>query len=239
MTTPTGFGWIADARRRAPILVAAVTLVVTGCGPLGMAWPTPTIYDEAGMPRWASVVVTGDPAVAGRDLDLALLTLPEAVELRTTAIPAGTVIRWEEGVSEGAFRIIGPDGACRLDVDLPPEQATAVILSVTDEGCSLRVAGPDEQPSIAASGFVSVTVAVRPWAGLVVDAVALDEPREPVPDPVPPDEGGLAIVGPLYVGRYEIRLRRGDEILETRTITIVDRGARGQLVQLELDGIQD
>ncbi len=239
MTRQAGSARIVDARGWAAFLGAGATLVLAGCGPLGIAGPTPTIYDEAGMPLWASVTVTGEPPVAQRDLDLALLTLPDAAPLRTIIIPAGTVIRWDEGLSEGAYRLVGPERACQLDVELPPEQSTAVILAVTDSGCSLRVAGPDETPATVASGSVSVTVTARPWAGLFVDAISLDEPRQPVPEPVPPDEGGLAIVDPLYVGRYDIRLRRGDEVLETRTIAIEDHGAPGHLVQLDLDGVPD
>ena len=239
MTRQTGFARIVDATRWAAFLSAGATLILAGCGPLGIAEPTATLYDEAGMPRWASVIVTGEPPVAERDLDLELLTLPDEARLRTIDIPAGTVIRWNEGVSEGAYRVVGPDRACQLDVDLPPERSTDLILSVTDDGCSLRVAGPDEMPPTVASGSVVVTVTARPWAGLFVDAISLDEPHQPVPDPVPPDEGGLAIVDPLYVGRYEIRLRRGDEVLETQTIEIKDRGAPGHMVQIDFDGLQD
>ena len=82
------------------------------------------------------------------------------------------------------------------------------------------------------------TVTLQPWEGLGVEAVSLEEPRQPVPDPVPPDEGGLAIVEPLYPGRYDIRLRRGDAILETQRVTILDQEV-GHLLTLTFDGVPD
>jgi hypothetical protein len=218
------------------MVIVAMLLVVNGCSLLGA--PEPTVFDEAGMPRPAGIVITADPPVVDRPVELAILTIPEEERLRGTIIPAGTIVRWEQGLSAGPYRVVGPGQACSMDVDLPPERDTDVILSVLDDGCSFRVVEPGAAgPPRPNSGSVLAAVALQPWDGLSVEAVSLDEPRQPVPDPVPPDEGGLAIVEPLYPGRYDIRLRRGDAILETQRITILDRGQPGHLVTLDFDGL--
>jgi hypothetical protein len=218
-------------------LVVAL-LIVGGCAALSS--PEPTLHDDADMPSWASIVVTADPRVAERDVDLAIVMLPEAQRLRSTTIPAGTVIRWDEGLSEGPYRVVGPEAACSIDLDLPPERATEVVLTLTADDCFFRVAGPEEsRPPAGSSGTIMADVTVKPWDGLLVEVVSLDEPRQPVPPPVPPDEGGLAIIDPLYPGRYDVVLRRGDQVLETQRVTILDRGDPGPLVSLEFDGLPD
>lgn len=224
-------------RRRGigPIVVA---LLVVGCASL--ATPEPTLYDEVGMPLWAGVTVTADPPVADRDIDLAIVLLPEEERLRTTTILAGTVVRWEEGLSSGPIRVLALDDTCAIDVDLPPERSTNVVLMLTEDGCSFRVVGPDEsQPPLGNSGSIMADVTVKPWDGLLVEVISLDDPRQPVPQPVPPDEGGLAIIQPLYLGRYDVVLRRGDDVLETQRVTILDRGPAGHLLSLEFDGVPD
>lgn len=208
--------------------VLVALLVVGACSP------------TESMPQWAGIVVTADPPVAERDIDLAILTLPEEERLRTTTVPAGTIVRWEEGLSSGPYRVIGPSEECNLDVDLAPERSTDVVLTLTEGGCSFRVVGPDESRAPTSnSGMITADVTVKPWDGLLVEAVSLGEPRQPVPQPVPPDEGGLAIIGPLYPGRYDVVLRRGDEVLETQRVTILDRGPAGHLLSLEFDGVPD
>lgn len=224
--------------RRRTIGSLVVALLVAGCSSL--ATPEPTVYDEAGMPLWAGVTVTADPPVADRDIDLAIVLLPEEERLRTTTIPAGTVVRWEEGLSSGPIRVLAFDDTCAIDVDLPPERNTDVVLLLTEAGCSFRVVGPDEsQPPLVNSGTIMADVTVKPWDGLLVEVVSLDDPRQPVPSPVPPDEGGLAIINPLYLGRYDVVLRRGDDVLETQRVTILDRGEPGHLLSLEFDGVPD
>ncbi len=88
-----------------------------------MGSPEPTVHDEVACRSLASVMVTADPPVADRDIDLAIMLLPEEERLRTTTIPAGTVVRWEEGLSSGPIRVLALDDTCALDVDLPPERA--------------------------------------------------------------------------------------------------------------------
>lgn len=225
-------------RRRTFGSLVVALLATAGCSSL--ATPEPTVYDEAGMPRWAGVTVTADPPVADRDIDLAIVLLPEEERLRSTTIPAGTVVRWEEGLSSGPIRVLAFDDTCAIDVDLPPERNTDVVLLLTEAGCSFRVVGPDEsQPPLVNSGTIMADVTVKPWDGLLVEVVSLDDPRQPVPSPVPPDEGGLAIINPLYLGRYDVVLRRGDDVLETQRVTILDRGEPGHLLSLEFDGVPD
>ena len=62
---------------------------------------------------------------------------------------------------------------------------------------------------------------------------SLDTPAQPVPDAVPPDEGGLAQLPWLYPGRYVIRLTRGDAVLESQTIEVGDNAAVDGLVDGE------
>ncbi len=115
-----------------------------------------------------------------------------------------------------------------------------MVLTLTEDGCSFRVVGPDElRPPMSNSGTITADVTVKPWDGLLVEVISLGEPRQPVPQPVPPDEGGLAIIEPLYPGRYDVVLRRGDDVLETQRVTILDRGPAGHLLSLEFDGVPD
>jgi hypothetical protein len=223
-----------SGRRAVGLCVVAVAVAVGACSVIGS--PTPTLHDEEGMPLWASVSVIAEPAVADRPIELAILTLPDAMTLRRTTIPPGTVVRWEEGLSADLYRLVALGGACALDLELPPEQDTDVILRLDVDPCRFDVLQGD---IVVASGSVAATVTLRPWDGLLVEAVPLDEPRQPVPGPVAPDEGGLAQLSPLYLGRYEIRLRRGDTVLETQEIAIEDRGEAGHLVSLRLDGVED
>jgi hypothetical protein len=217
-------------------LVVAL-LVLGGCSVVGS--PEPTVIGES-MPQWAGIVVTADPPVAERDIDLAIMTLPEEERLRTTTIPTGTIVRWGEGLSSGPYRVLALADTCAIDVSLPPERETEVVLTLIDDDCWFRVVGPDEsRPPTSNSGSIMADVTVKPWDGLLVEAVSLGEPRQPVPQPVPPDEGGLAIIGPLYPGRYDVVLRRGDDVLETQRVTILDRGEAGHLLSLEFDGVPD
>jgi hypothetical protein len=223
-------------RHRAIGSIAIALLVAGGCSVVGP--PSPTAW-EIDLPQFASITVTADPPVADRDIDLAIVILPEEERLRTTIIQSGTVVRWEEGLSTGPIRVLALDDACAIDVDLPPERRTDVVLTLTTDGCSFRLVGPDDsRPPTTNSGTIMAYVTIKPWAGLLVEAISLDEPRQPVPLPVPPDEGGLASLQ-LYVGRYDVVLRRGDEVLETQHVTILDRGEAGDIVTLEFDGVPD
>lgn len=217
------------------VLVALLASATAACSLTGVLEPTPEIAEEH-MPSFASVDVIGDPEVAPVDTELELWILPEDILLRSTTIPAGTVIRWSEGLSEGRIRLVATgEASCARELDLPPETSTHTVLRHDGSSCSIDVvdaAPPDVGTTLAAE------VTVQPWEGLLVEAVSLDTPAQPVPEPTPPDEGGLAQLPWLYPGRYEIRLRRGDAVLETQAIEVLDGGPPGG-IRLVLDGIPD
>ena len=217
-------------------VIAALTLVAA-CTGVDLPPPfAPEPVAEEHMPLWAGITIVGDPEVAERDIELEIQVMPEAERLRTTTIPSGTVIRWEEGLSDGPYRLLGEGGRCVLDIVLPPEQRTTVALRHDATGCAFAMVG--DQPPVE-GGSVAALVTVQPWDGLLVEAASMDTPAQPVPDPVPPDEGGLAQLGSLYPGRYAIRLRRAEAVLESQEITVVDGGPPGQTIQLTFDGIVD
>lgn len=214
-------------------LLVAFVLLPAACSSAVLDPSDEVLHDESGGPRWASIVVVGDPPVAPRGLDLALIYLPERQRLRSTHVPAGTVVRWEEGVSANPYRLEGP--GCSLDVTLPPERATTVVLTVTDVGCSFRL--DDSAAPKSVGGHLMAHVTLRPWAGLRIRAISLDTPAQPVPEAVPPDEGGLAQLGPLLPGRYAIELLRGEAVVERKEIVIEDRRPAGHLLEITLDGV--
>ena len=96
-----------------------------------------------------------------------------------------------------------------------------------------------EEITHEASGTLNANVTAEPGGILMVDVVSLDKPRLPVPDPIPPDEGRLAIVGPLWPGRYDVRLLRDCVPIEVTEVTIDKRDPAGDLVELTLDGRPD
>jgi hypothetical protein len=228
-------------RGRPAVIAAALavwlSVAISGCALTeAVLLPTPEPIAEEHMPMWAGVTVVGDPAVAERPVKLELLALPDTIVFATIEIPAGTLIRWANGAGEGPIRILGDEGSCTIDIDLPPEQTTFVEFLHDATTCGFVIT---EDVLPVDSGQVSVQVLAQPWNELTVEAVSLDTPAQPVPSGVPPDEGGLAQIYPLYTGRYEIRLRRGDEYLERQEITIESRGDAGHLITLEFDGVPD
>ena len=111
-----------------------------------------------------------------------------------------------------------------------------VVFHHADSPCWFEVSDPVETGE---AGHLSATVTAQPWNLLVVEAVSLDDPARPEPAGVTPDEGGLAQLGPLWPGRYEIRLRTGDRILERHVIDVAPTGPQDSLIEMTLDGIQD
>jgi hypothetical protein len=226
---------------RSGIRALVASLIVAGsvvaCDATGI-----TMIDEGqGMPQermplWASFDLRGDPEVTTRELRLAVDVLPDSPGLRSISFPADTIVRWSEGLSDGPIRLVSTAPDCSWELVLPPERSTSIVFHHDADPCWFELA---EAPPPDDAASLSATVTVQPWAGLVVEAVSLDEPRQPVPAAVPPDEGGLAQLSPLYPGRYEILLRRGDTILERRIIDINPTGPQDRLIQLTLDGVPD
>jgi hypothetical protein len=119
--------------------MALVALIVTGCGWLPGSSPATSIAGES-MPSPASIQVIGDPAVAVRQVGLTLMLPDQPAFRRDIAIGAGEAIVGDFPVSSGTYRLVGPDGACALDVTLAPETNTIVLLrATTDDTCSLTV----------------------------------------------------------------------------------------------------
>jgi hypothetical protein len=228
MHRPTGArGW----------LLVLVLITAAGCRSIEVDVPGgPATIPEEHMPRWASFVLRGEPDVAANDLHLEIASAEDGVAFNAIDIPTGTVIRWNEVVGEGRFRLRSREPACTLDLRLPPEQSTPIVFHHEPGACAFAVADPVD---VVESGHLSATVTIQPWSDFLVEAVSLDEPRQPVPEPVPPDEGGLAQLFPLWPGRYEIRLRRGDEILERHVLDVAPTGPQDSSFELTLDGIQD
>ena len=223
-------------QRLAWAALAAVS--VAGCGTLTDALGQPDVPVE-NMPLAAGLWITTQPEVAPYPVSIDIRTLSDE-EIRQSAFPPGTVVRMDEGLSAGSVRLVGPGEACAFDVRLIAERHTDIVLSLGDAGdCSFAVAGVHAgDGGHPGSGSVSATVTVQPWPDFLVAAVSLDEPPQPVPEPVPPDEGGLAQLMPLWAGRYEIQLQRGDAILERQTVEI-DGDPRSGAVTLTLDGVPD
>ncbi len=119
------------------------------------------------------------------------------------------------------------------------------MLHLPDDGsCSFEIVREHAAGAIAHldSGSIDVRV-TAPGDGLIVDVRSLDTPANPVPGPVPPDEGGLAILDGLAPGSYEVRLLRDGEVVETKTVVIepaeADGTPGGDLVEVVLDGRPD
>ena len=225
-------------RRPLPVLVLSfVAIAIAGCADL--PWlPAPEPIADERMPAWAGIDVVGDPEVAERPIQLELRTIPELERIRSIDFEPGTTVRWQESVGEGPFRLAAFDGACQLDVDLPPEQVVRYVLHVEAERCSFAAAGPGAIP-IPDSAHLSVTVTAEPWAGLLVEVVSLDTPAIPVPPLTPPDEGGLAQLSPVYPGSYEVRLLRDGVVLESIPLSVGAVEPATSLIQLTMDGVPD
>jgi hypothetical protein len=228
---------LASTSFRVLVLAAWLGVLATGCEAFGVPLAAdPPADAEEHMPLWAGVDLRGDPPVAGQDLELTIVAVPDDVPIRSIDVPMGTVVRWHELVGEGPIRLTSTAPGCTFDVDLPPERSTPIVFRHDAAGCTFAVADPVETGE---AGHLAATVTALPWDGLLVEAVSLDDPRQPVPEPVPPDEGGLAQLDPLWPGRYEIRLRRGEVILERHVIQVAPTGPQDSLISLTLDGAPD
>ncbi len=226
-------------RRPGPVVVALSLIAVAVAGCADLLWiPQEEPIAEEDMPMWAGIEVVGDPEVAERPIQLELRTIPELERIRSIDFEPGTTVRWQEGVGEGPFRLAAFDGACHLDVDLPPEQVVRYVLRVEADACSFAPAGPGAIP-LPEGAWLAVTVTAQPWAGLLVEVVSLDTPTNPVPPLTPPDEGGLAQLSPVYPGTYEVRLLRDGVVLESMPLTVGPVEPATSSIQLTMDGVPD
>jgi hypothetical protein len=223
--------------RRLLALVGLASAVV-GCG-TGLNQTGTEGAVEEHMPAYAGLWLAADPTVAAQRITVSLQDPDNPGWSEDASFERGTIVRTSFGVSAGTYRIVAADPGCALDLTLGPERESDLVIHVPGDGtCSFEVVrehGADVSHVAAGSLDARVTAA---GDGLLVELRSLDTPKNPVPDPVPPDEGRLAIVEPVWPGRYEVRLVRGDEVLETQRI-VVDETASGDLVELVLDGRPD
>ncbi len=223
---------------RPPFGRAAVALVllslVAGCALAGQG---STSQPEEHMSAFASIWLTGEPAVADRTLEVELRDQDDAAFTQVETFEPGVIVRTSFGVSAGPYRLVGQDGSCGLDLVLGPELESDVVFRIdATGGCAferIREHGPEL--SHESSGTLVATIAAEHGGQLLVEVRSLDTPANPIPDAVPPDEGDLAIIQPLWPGRYEVRLLRDGTPIETRELTITSKPS-GDRVEITLDG---
>jgi len=225
-------GWAPAAA----LLVLATLLAGCGGASLDALLPVPTETAHENMPLYAAMWITTDPVVTRQDLRIEMADGADGATYRTIDLPAGTLVQLNEVVGSGSHRVTWLGGDCTTLIDLPPERTTGVVLDL-DAGCEAAI-GPADLAEIPRAGYVAATVTVQPWPAFLVRAIALDDPPPPLPDPVPPDEGGLAQLMPLWAGRYEIQLVREGVVLERKVIEISGDDRAGA-VELTFDGIPD
>lgn len=223
------------AARLATAAFASVLVAACGSSSITIIDEGPAIAEEH-LPLHASFDLRGDPPVAIDDLHLEVVVLPEEISLRSIDITAGTTVRWHELLSEGPIRLVSTTPPCTWELALPPEENTPIVFHHEADPCWFEISDPVESGE---AGFLSAAVTVQPWDGLLVEAFSLDTPLQPVPIAVPPDEGGLAQLGPLWPGRYDIVLRRGERVLERRTIDVHPTGPQDSTIVITLDGVPD
>ena len=107
-----------------------VIVLVAGCD---VFWPSPTSGPPDGtesMPSPAGLVVTGEPKITDRPVELTLLRPDQPDFRQVTRIAGGDVMAGDFAVSAGSYRLtgsFGPGLACGLDVTLAPSTTTFVV----------------------------------------------------------------------------------------------------------------
>jgi hypothetical protein len=225
----------------------ALATVVLGCGTFGTTDPVATSTDDAVhvTPAAAGVLVTGDPATAADAFDVELVDLAASFDERQ-AIAPGTRIVAEFFVGAGRYRLRAGDGSCTLELELQAGRHTDVVAHhVADGSCTLEVVREHaaDDGSHEEGGTLDARVTARPDGVLLVEVASLDEPANPVPAPVAPDERGVATIFALLPGDYVANLLRNDVVIESVPFTVqpadADGTPGGDLVGLVLDGLPD
>ena len=221
--------------------------MVLGCGTFRAIDPVPTATDDVVhvTPAAAGVVVTGEPATSADAFDVELVDLASSFDERQ-AIAAGTRIVAEFFVGAGRYQLRADDGACTLDLELESGRHTDVVAHhVADGSCTLEILRdhPSDDGSHEEGGTLEARVTARPDGILLVQVGSLDDPANPVPGAVTPDERGVATVFSLLPGRYVANLLRNDVVIDSETFTVrpaaADGTPGGDLVELILDGLPD
>jgi hypothetical protein len=225
----------------ASAIALALALTVAGCGPILPAAPSPapTANGEEHLPAAASIWLTGEPQVAVHGFAVDLRS-PDAPGFRQTeAFSDGTIIRAVFSVAAGSYLVRTIDDRCTIALTLAPLRESDVVIRTAPDGSCVFALAREHDAGIehVASGTLDVHVLAPPGGHLEVLVRSTDTPANPDPHAVPPDEGHLAIVGPIWPGSYDVILTRDGVVLEETTITIRDVGPAGDLVELWLDGI--
>ncbi len=115
--------------------------MVAGCGTFGgglVASPT-TDTPEEHMPSPAGLHVSGQPAVASRQIRIQLLTGDPGWS-REAAFDAGDTIAADFAVSDGDYRLVSDLPQCSSVITLWPATETDVVMRVADAGaCTFDV----------------------------------------------------------------------------------------------------
>ncbi len=121
-------------------LVAAIA-VLAACGGRGTD-PSPAVVGgEEHMPAFASIWLTSDPVAPAIPVRVEMMDPGDAAKHRSHVFPAGLDLRATFPVSIGAYRLIGLDGRCGIDLKLLPDRESDVVLRVGGDGsCSFALA---------------------------------------------------------------------------------------------------
>jgi hypothetical protein len=127
--------------RHAPAwALVAAAIGLTGCA--GRATdPSPAfVGGEEHMPAFASIWLTSDPVAPDDPVRVEMTDPGDAGVHRSHVFPAGVDLRATFPVSTGAYRLIGLDGRCGIDLKLLPDREADVVLRLGADGsCSFRL----------------------------------------------------------------------------------------------------
>ncbi len=209
-------------RRLAVLLLTAV--VIAACAP--------PLYEDP--PAAGSVFVTADPVPGRKPLELVVLD-GQGDSVGRFSFAQGERIIAQFLSLPGAYRV-AVDGQCELAVRLESGVETDVVLHQLPGGCVLEAGGTHP---VGGAGHVLAPATVTLANGnapeltrIVVES--LDDPPNPVPSPLPRDEGGGAYFPELVPGEYRFLAVAGDVLLGHRDAVIAPEPSRNEIV-IELD----
>jgi hypothetical protein len=102
---------------------------------------TAIVEGEEHMPAFASIWLTSDPVAPDVPVRVEMTDPRDAAIHRSHVFPAGVDVRATFPVSTGAYRLIGLDGRCGIDLKLLPDRESDVVLRLGDDGsCSFTLA---------------------------------------------------------------------------------------------------
>jgi hypothetical protein len=133
-------GSITIGRSVGPITVLLACALSAACqGRRTDATPA-FVEGEEHMPAFASIWLTSDPAAPDVPVRVEMTDPGDAAIHRSHVFPAGVDLRATFPVSAGAYRLIGLDGRCGIDLKLLPDRESDVVLRLGDDGsCSFTL----------------------------------------------------------------------------------------------------